>query len=323
MEVVLYHPEHGYYMSRSNPIGAEGDFYTSSGVDPAMGRMLAGLFGSMAERVSGFRVLEIGAGTGLLARHVLETRRFEYAILERSRAMRDRQREILTGFDVEWADDLPSGFRGCVFSNEFFDALPVRRFRRRGDTVLEVYVGADLEEVEADPAPPVDLPDLRDGAAADVSFEASEWVRRIGGSLEAGYHLAIDYGYSDREFFARTDGTLMCYSGHRADSDPYTGIGEKDITAHVNFSELERAGAEAGLETDALVSQREFLVGLGVLDLIAPLAQAGDAASIRRLEALKNLVLPPMMGDRFRALLQRKGVGPSTLPGFGSPVLSR
>lgn len=317
MELALYHPEHGYYMTWSDRIGPGGDFRTSSTVDPAMGALLARLFGAMAGEVEGFEVLELGAGTGLLARHVLQTRRFPYRILERSPAMRARQRETLREFDVQWIDALPTGFRGCVFSNEFFDALPVRRFRRRNGRVREVFVGPRFEEVETDPSPGVDLPGLRDGADADVSSEAADWVRRIGGAIGAGYHLAIDYGYPGTEFYARVSGTLMCYRGHQADPDPYTDVGNKDMTAHVNFSELARAGAEAGLETDALVFQREFLVDLGLLDLIGSLAEAGDAASIRRVQALKELVLPPMMGERFRVLVQRKGLPRTWLPGFG------
>jgi SAM-dependent MidA family methyltransferase len=90
------------------------------------------------------------------------------------------------------------------------------------------------------------------------------------------------------------------------------------MTAHVNFSDLVRAGQEAGLETDAMVLQREFLVDLGILDIIGPLAEARDAASIRRVQALKELLLPPMMGDRFRVLVQRKGVPRTRLPGFRS-----
>ncbi len=317
MELALYHPEHGYYMTRSDRIGPGGDFRTSSEVDPAMGALLSRLFGVMAERVEGFEVLEIGAGTGLLARHILETRSFGYRILERSPAFRARQRETLRGFDIEWIDALPVRFQGCVFSNEFFDALPVRRFRRRNGRVREVFVGPGFEEIEAEPDPGVDLPGLLEGANADVSFEAADWVRRIGGAIGSGYHMAIDYGYPATEFYARTMGTLMCYRGHRADPNPYTEVGYKDMTAHVNFSELARAGEQAGLDTDALVFQREFLVNLGLLDLIGPLAEAGDAASIRRVQALKELVLPPLMGERFRVLLQRKGVPRTRLPGFG------
>lgn len=322
METVLYHPEYGYYSRSENPIGPEGDFFTAPNVDPAMGQLLSTLFARMAVAIDGFRLVEIGAGTGLLARHILETEPFPYVIVERSAAMRARQRQALEGLDVEWRDTLPVAIRGCVFSNEFFDALPVRRYVRRNRRVRELFVGEGLVEIEDDPEVAIELPMLREGAVADISLDARTWIQRIGESIAAGWHLAIDYGYLARELFARTAGTLMCYRDHRADENPYADIGLKDLTAHVNFSDLIAGGAAVGLDVAGFRSQREFLVDLGLLDLMEPLARASDAASVRRLQALKNLLLPPMMGERFKVLLQRKGSLGGRLPGFenGSTV---
>ena len=316
MEEVLYHPEFGYYSSSRNPIGPAGDFYTSANVDPAMGQLLAELFREMAMGIDGFVVVEIGAGSGLLARHILEACEFPYVIVERSPAMRRRQAEALEGFDVTWLDAVPQDTHGCVFSNEFFDALPVRRFVRRGDQLRELFVGEGLSEVEAEPDPHIALPLLQDGAMADIAPEAAVWVREIGNRLARGYHLAIDYGYRREELFAHRRGTLMCYRRHQAVEDPYADPGEKDLTAHVNFSDLIDAGSEVGLDLVGLRSQKDFLVDLGLLDVMSELAEAGNAAAITRLQLLKNLILPPMMGERFRVLLQRKGVSERALPGF-------
>ncbi len=323
METVLYHPEYGYYSRPENPIGAGGDFFTAANVDPAMGQLLAKLFGQMADRIEGFRVVEIGAGTGLLARQILETHPFSYSIVERSAAMRTRQRETLNGLAVEWSETIPDGIRGCVFSNEFFDALPVRRYIRKRSELRELFVGKGILEVEGEPEIPIELPLLQDDAVVDLSLEARRWIRRIGESIEQGYHLAIDYGYLAEELFARRAGTLMCYRNHRADEDPYSNIGLKDMTAHVNFSDLISEGAAAGLERVNLRSQREFLIDLGLLEIMEPLALAADTASIRRLQALKNLLLPPMMGDRFKVLLQQKGLVSGRLPGFGGESVRR
>jgi SAM-dependent MidA family methyltransferase len=316
MAAVLYHPEHGYYEQEPTPIGLEGDFYTSANLDPAMGELLAKLFGRMSEELKGFSLVEIGAGTGQLARQILEARAFPYTIVERSHALRRCQEKTLRGFDVEWRERIPTGIHGCVFSNEFFDALPVRRFLRRDGKLLEVFVGEGFSEVEAEPEKPVDLPFLRDGCRADLSFEAVDWMDRIADSITRGYHLAIDYGYLRDEFFARRLGTLMCYRRHQALDDPYIWIGQQDITAHVNFSDLIDRGSVAGLREVGFRTQMSFLLDLGLADLIASLALRPDAAAIRRMQALKNLLLPPMMGERFKVLLQAKGVAPSDLPGF-------
>jgi SAM-dependent MidA family methyltransferase len=318
METVLYHPEHGYYSSARNPIGRQGDFYTSGNLDPAPGQLLARLFREMASRLPRFTLVEVGAGSGLLARHILEAESFPYVIVERSAQMRGRQQSLLSGFDVEWPDALPDALVGCVFSNEFFDALPVRRFVRRRGVIRELHVAEGLVEVEADPSEPVDLPLLGEGCIVDLAPEAPRWVRRIGAALERGYHLAIDYGYLREDLFRRKRGTLMCYRGHAVHENPYLDPGIQDLTAHVDFSDLIDTGRQAGLELMGFRTQKDFLVDLGLLEVMRSLAMEPHPESVRRLQALKTLILPSMMGERFRVLLQGKGAEGAGLPGFGA-----
>ena len=309
MEEVLYHPEFGYYTSTRNPIGRAGDFYTSSDLDPIFGKLLARKFQSMAATLGvsdgDFTILELGAGRGLLAREILQHARFHYLILERSAAMRERQREALSGLDIEWVGDFPDQLTGCVFSNEFFDALPVHRIVRRNGVLREIYVTADFTETEGDLQEPIDAP-LAEGQLADISTDAIRWIERIAASLHRGFHLAIDYGYEDREFYARPRGTLMCYWQHQIVEDPYIRIGEQDITAHVNFADLKRAGEAAGLEGISLQTQMDFLVELGILKEIEALAPAANAEAVQRMMAIKKLLLPDAMGQRFKVLVQRK-----------------
>ena len=309
MEEALYHPEFGYYNSTRNPIGRQGDFYTSSDLDPIFGKLLARKFAQMASALGvspeAFTIVELGAGRGLLARQILEHHRFPYRILERSAAMRERQRGSLQGFDVEWLEALPAGITGCVFSNEFFDALPVRRVICRNGALREIHVTSEFSEVEGDLQEPLDI-SLSEGQLADINMDARQWIKRIGASLDRGYHLAIDYGYQDREFYARPRGTLMCYWRHQAVEDPYLRIGEQDITAHVNFSDLIREGAAVGLTTEEFKTQMDFLVQLGVLQELEALMPADTAETIQRVMAVKKLVLPGGMGERFKVLVQRK-----------------
>jgi len=309
MEEALYHPEYGYYSSLRNPLGREGDFYTSSDLDPIFGKLVARRLRAMAEELNvskdSFAIVELGAGRGLLARDILKEQKFPYRILERSRAMRERQRDNLKGFDVEWIEALPQDLTGCVFSNEFFDALPVHRVVRRNGVLREIYLNEDFEEVEGDPQPAVDAP-VEEGNLADISLDAKEWVGRIASSLKSGFHLAIDYGYLEREFYARPRGTLMCYWHHQATENPYVRIGEQDMTAHVNFADLIEAGRAASLIKTEFSSQMDFLIRLGILDEMESLAHSATAASIERLQAMKKLILPGNMGERFKVLVQRK-----------------
>jgi SAM-dependent MidA family methyltransferase len=290
-----------YYSSDRNPIGPEGDFYTSADLDPILGRLLARQFQQWAAEFDRFTIIELGAGKGLLARDILETADFEYLILERSPSMRARQQAVLASYNVRWIDELPQGITGCIFSNEFFDALPVHRVVCRSGELKEIYVTEDFKEIEGPLQEPIDIP-LAEGHATEVNLEAREWIRKIALSLDRGYHVAIDYGYLKHEYFARPNGTFMCYWHHQAVEDPYVRIGEQDITAHVNFSDLMD---EPSLETVLYTTQMDYLIRLGILDEIEKLATAGDTQSMQRLLKIKKLLLPGSMGERFKVLIQR------------------
>jgi SAM-dependent MidA family methyltransferase len=309
MEEVLYHPDFGYYTSARNPLGRAGDFYTSSDLDPVFGKLLAGKFQQMAATFGipdeSFTILELGAGRGLLAREILQHARFRYCILERSSAMRARQGEELKGLPVEWVSEMPERLTGCIFSNEFFDALPVHRIVRRNGVLRELYVTGEFTEIEGELQELCDAP-LAEGQLADICLDARQWIGRIAASLDRGYHVAIDYGYQDREFYARPRGTLMCYWKHQAVEDPYIRIGEQDITAHVNFSDLMNAGAVAGLEQISFSTQMDFLIQLGILQEIEALVPATSIDAIQRMMAIKKLILPDAMGHRFKVMIQRK-----------------
>jgi len=301
MEEVLTH----YYSSERNPIGAHGDFYTASDLDPVFGKLLARQFERMAEGFDSFTLIELGAGKGLLAHDILRHVTFPYMILERSPAMRSRQQVLLEGRNVTWIDELPQGVTGCIFSNEFFDALPVHRVVRRGGVLKEIYVTENFEEIEGDLGVHIDAP-LAEGQTADINLEARTWVRRIAASLDRGYHLAIDYGYLQNEFYAQPHGTLMCYWRHQATENPYIRIGEQDMTTHVNFSDLIDEGTAAGLELVRFGKQMDYLIDLGILTEVQQLAEAGNAVSMQRLLKIKKLILPGSMGERFKALVQNK-----------------
>ena len=301
MEEVLRH----YYSSERNPIGIDGDFYTAADLDPIFGQLLARQFERMAREFDSFTLIELGAGKGLMARDILRHTSFPYMILERSPAMRRRQEQLLGEYNVTWIDELPKGLTGCIFSNEFFDALPAHRVVRRGGVLREIYVTENFEEVEGELQVPIEAP-LAEGQTAEINLEARKWIRRIAASLDRGYHLAIDYGYLHKEFYAQPHGTLMCYWRHEATENPYIRIGEQDMTAHVNFSDLIEEGTAASLQTVRFGTQMDYMIELGILDEIQKLAQAGDAASMQRLIKIKKLILPGSMGERFKALVQTK-----------------
>ena len=304
-------------------------------------------------------ILELGAGTGALAESVLgalaDVRDLRYSILEPSAELAHRQRERLgTALGpealarVSWLGTLPEGFAGVVLANEVVDALPVERFVKSGDGIgecvrVETVERAAAEEGAASPfedafgtAPPAlvealarleaDLPaPLPAGYASELNAFAGPWIRALAGALRRGVAIVIDYGYPRHEYYLpeRGRGTLACHYRHRMHDDPYRWPGLQDITAHVDFTALAEAAIDAGLELSGYTTQSAFLLGCDLLGL-AEAARDGlerETDRIALANAVKTLMLPGEMGERFQVAAFSRGHDPA-LRGFSVQDLS-
>lgn len=338
MAACLYHPDHGYYMAPRQRIGKGGDFFTSSSVHALFGRLIARQLVQMAGLLGGaaFQIVEQGAGEGHLALDILDALaaeapelydRLSYTLVEVGPVSRDRQAQLLAAHAkrVAWcAPDAWAISSGCFLSNELVDAFPVHVVKKIDGALRELYVVNDGEggfaEEWREPSTPALGEHLRWLGAqpvsdnrAEINLAAPVWLRQVAARIERGFVMTIDYGYPAAELYAphRRDGTLLCYRQHQADDDPYSAVGEKDITAHVDFTALQQAGAEAGLETLWFGEQYRFLMALGfVEELIRLQEQCADEREARALRlTLKNLILPEQgMGETFKVLVQGKGV---------------
>lgn len=343
MEDCLYHPEYGYYMTSRQRIGREGDFFTSSCVHALFGQLIARQLRQMWEILgcpANFVIAEQGAGEGHLCLDVLNALAIEspefysllrYRIVEISAENRSRQAQLLGKHQnaVSWCQqgDL-ADMIGCYLSNELVDAFPVHLVEKRAGKLHEVYVTVEngtFQEVLGDPSTEeianylewVGV-ELAEGNRAEINLDTPSWVRNVAGLLQRGFVLTIDYGYLASELYAswRTTGTLMCYYQHTSGENPYIRLGEQDLTTHVDFSALIKAGEESGLQQLFYGDQCKFLLGLGFVDALLS-AQAVEnephRAQALRL-TLKNLILPDGgMGEIFKVLIQGKGVGPQNL----------
>ena len=345
MHECLYHPELGYY-SRA---GASrfADFYTSVDVHPIFGRLLARQLAEMwmlLGRPQPFWVVEVGSGTGRLARHVLEfaareLREFygalRYLAVERSPARRAAHAAALAphveaGRAVS-AAELPEAIpAGCVFSNELLDAFPVHRVVREQGELREIYVALDGQEF-CEQFGPLSTPALTDyfaaqgvelleGQQAEAGLAACDWIAEVGRRLGCGFVLTVDYGHEAGELYNERHlrGTLLAYRQHRASEDFFRAPGEQDLTAHVNFTALDLWGRRAGLERTELVSQAQFLLALGRRNEFADLYEEGqnEVERIRARLLLKNLIYPEGMGETFQVFIQHKGIEAPRLTGL-------
>ncbi|HTD67216.1 MAG TPA: SAM-dependent methyltransferase [Candidatus Limnocylindria bacterium] len=332
MAQALYHPTRGYYHRTLEQIGKRGDFFTSVSVGSFFGELLAFQFARWTEAgpVPGalFQIVEAGAHDGQLARDILDAiedqeptmfASLEYWIIEPSATRQAAQQSTLARFhNVRWWESLTEikeRVHGVIFSNELLDAMPVHPFawnaaQRRWEEMGVTWNGDAFAwtRLERPTVPSPTFPDalldvLPNDYIVEVSSAAQQWWRDATAALVQGRLLAIDYGGSLEELLSpsRTSGTLRAYSQHQVSSDVLADPGGQDITAHVNFFEIQRAGEMAGLKTDAFTTQEQFLTeiarGLWTRRGSWPQNQVRQFQTLTHLEHL---------GRVFRVLIQSR-----------------
>ncbi len=219
---------------------------------------------------------------------------------------------------------------GCIFSNEFFDALPVHRVLHNGHELREYYVNAINGRLVEETGPLSSTAieqyfrrqgiTLQPGQQAEANLAACDWITDAARRLGRGVILSIDYGHGARELYNELHmrGTMLAYRAHRASEDYYASPGEQDLTAHVNFTALELWGAEAGLETLGHVSQSSFLLSLARANDFADLYDPGQSAAeqTRARQQFTALIHPEGLGETFEVLIQQKGMPGANLIGL-------
>ena len=340
MELALYGPG-GYYV-RDDRLRT-GDYYTAPAAHPAFGALLAVQAMQVWEMMGSpprFHVIEVGAGGCQLARSFVDyaaalspefAGALEYVAVDYSIARPAHER-----LGAVKGRGLPfRGVVGCVLSNELPDSFPVHRFEIRDGRILEVYVTLEdgrLTEQLGEPSTPrieqrlsglgLRLPD---GFRGEVNLALEEWMGEASQALERGLVLTIDYGHEAADLYSpeRSGGTLRCYYDHTLQGDPYRRVGRQDMTAHVDFSTLARAGESHGLTTLGFTTQREMLLNLGLSGIVKSLAGMGLSQRARDANRMGMLSLVERDGmGAFRALAQARGL-PADAPLLGFSPNSR
>jgi len=332
MELCLYHSELGYYSRHAAQFGKAGDFYTSSDAHAVFGRLLVRQFDEMW-RVLGspatITLRELGPGRGLFAQDVLGWsekkfpelfRALRYELVERSPALRRKIEETLRGHLDSGKAFLASSIdvtttAAIVFANEFFDAIPVEivsregslRLDSRGGRFVETWVPPSSEELEF-----LDRYGVHpeDSERIEIALQAQMHMSDAA-CFDRGFLVVIDYGYSREEQLAgRHRGTLKAIRQHSVSANPYEAPGEQDITADANFTALAAAAGKHGMHAHRLVTQSQFLMGIGEANQFADAFEDCRLPQERAKVALqlKHLVTPAGMGESFHVLVASKGV---------------
>ena len=350
MEVALTDPDRGYYAAADDRPTRSGDFLTAPELHPIFGATIARSLDEQwraLDRPDRFVLVELGSGSGALALDVLrglaaqgsglvEALRYEPVELMPARVTRIRERVAAAGFrravdeTAEGRGTPVRGVRsrldgGAFLANEFFDALPVHRVQHLGGRFVELYVdrsedpGGAFVEVPGAPSTP-ELAErfaaegvaLAPGQRAEVCLELERWIEVATSGIERGFGLVIDYGFEAGDLYgpSRAAGTLRAYWRQRAHGDPFVAIGRQDITAHVDFTAVERAAAGRGWRRAGLTTQAEFLVGSGLGELLErrradPTLDASDYLALRA--SVGRLLDPAALGG-FRVLVLSHGM---------------
>jgi len=205
-----------------------------------------------------------------------------------------------------------------VFANEFFDALPVDvlsspgelRIAEKDGQLFEAWHPASAEELEF-----LDRYSLHPeaGERVEAPLIAQRYISQIARAINCGVLITIDYGYTRNEQLAgRHRGTIAAYRQHSVNANPYEAPGEQDITAHVNFTSLAGAAEAQGMHVQPLLTQSQFLMGIGEHNQFADAFEECRLAQERAKVALqlKHLVTPAGMGESFHVMVASKGINP-------------
>jgi SAM-dependent MidA family methyltransferase len=346
MELALYTPGMGYYSAGRHQFrptvdfadqsGLKGagelpaDYSTASELGPVFAHCLARQCRQIFEEIGGGSILEAGAGSGLLAARLLQELEAlnalpdRYLILELSGELRIRQMAAITHLvprlveRVHWLDTLPrTGFQGIVLGNELLDAMAVDRFLSSDQEVFQFCVtrhngGFDWDTRPADLRVQQRVRSLKlpKDYVSEINFRAEAWVQSVAEVLARGVVLLIDYGFPRAEYYhpQRREGTLMCHYRHRAHGNPLIRVGQQDITAHVDFTAIAQAAADAGLSLLGYTSQAAFLIANGIEKLISAADPNNVPEYLALTRQIKKLTLPQEMGELFKVIALGRGV---------------
>ena len=322
MNLALYHHQFGYYRSHKTIFGHKGDFITAPETSDLFGFCLAK---QCKQVLNQGNILEFGAGSGILAAQILfelgrqNSLPEKYFIIELSAQLKKIQQETLKRtlpeiYDrVEWLTELPTNFKGVVIANEVLDAFPVKRVTLSNNHFYELGVDFKdncfqwkrfeypyLESVVPDGD------DLPEGYTTEINLQSDGWIKSLYNLMSEGVVLLIDYGMNQSEYFhpQRSDGTVKCFHKHKSNNNPFIHIGDQDITASVNFTDIAKSSIDAGFKVDGFSTQSMFLISLGIENFLVE--EKDKKNKIKLAQEIKQLVMPGAMGEVFKVMALTK-----------------
>ena len=340
MEMALYEPALGYYVSGTHKIGEQGDFITAPEVSPLFSQCIAHQCIEVLQNTKG-DILELGAGTGIMATDILLSLESEkhlpkhYYILDLSPDLQQRQKETLKTRAphllklVKWVTQLPNDFIGIILGNEVLDAMPVEIFTQQNDHVFKHHViwkgGKLCEQLQSaneeftQKVLALNIPHDATPYTSEINPNLSGWFQSLNDCLQEGVILLADYGYPRKEYYfeGRNRGTLICHYQHLVNEAPLHLTGLQDITASVDFTEVAETADNAGFSVSGFTSQSTFLTNSGLERLFVKALETNPDDQYKLAQQVRTLSLPAEMGERFKFIALSKNYS-NPLRGFSA-----
>ena len=336
MEISLYHKDYGYYTSKTQIFGKNGDFITSPINSSLFGESISNEFINLKLNTDkDLNIMEMGGGDASLAIDLLKNLKTKkclpnkYILLEISDSLIKLQKDNIKKSipDLyslfEWRNSLEDiSMDGLIIANEFFDALPTERFKVIDNNIECLFIGIDGDSYKhvwnsasSDFIKELELAKnnheiyFKNNYISEINLHYKKWLKSLDKVLNSGVIFLIDYGYNSKEYFLedRNEGTLVCVHNHQPNFDPMINIGEQDLSSFVNFSHLNNICLSTKLDVSGYLIQSNFLINLGILDLFQS-KKMSENEKLDELNRLKNILLPNTMGEIFKVLVMKKNI---------------
>ena len=331
MHHALYHPDFGYYTRGPQNVGKTGDFFTSVSVGSCFGTILAHRIHQIwTENCAphNYHLIEMGANNGQLALDILNTIQqsfphlytaLTYHIIEHLEIIKEIQTQTLTTHQQKISlHSSPSEIsekQGLILSNELIDAFPVHLLQLQNQTwhqqtvtlkdnqltlSLTKNLTPELQKFTKTLPPANTLPE---GYQTEYRPGLPEHIAETTQMLQTSHTITIDYGHTHSSYYAasRSTGTLRCYHQHQADELPLELPGLKDITAHVDFTQLAKTYLQHGHHLTHFSSQSHYLT-THAKNWLLSLEENLSPENFKLIRQFQTLTHPTTMGHQFHIL---------------------
>ena len=283
--------DHGYY-SKKIPFGKKGDFITSPGISSLFSEMIAlwiVAFWEHLDKPKIFNIVELGPGEGQMCKTLVEVfKKFpiffnstNIFLYEKSKTLKDLQKKNLGHEKINWINNYNKIKKGPVIflGNEFFDALPIKQFKKIKNILYEKYVKLENSSKITTIFKKADIKTIIELKKYNLLKEQSfiefpkqglaelnviiQTIQKLNGGL-----LLIDYGFLKQQ----STNTLQSVKNHKQNMI-FNNVGDADITSLVNFNLLKKYLRKKKLKVNNVVTQQFFLKRMGIVNRAKILSQ--------------------------------------------------